>query len=307
MLLVSFNDIETMNMQFHIQHLSTLAKYSGISFIAGTVNHGFFSETRSFFTATLGVVFYIIGCMLERRYSPGPAQSWRELLGVGILASIGFGFFTGGLQHFPDSPERSVWVVPLGFGLSVLALWWSTEQPEESTRYMWWYSGIASITVIAGAVSGWMWLRGDLHNDHQHDHSHNVSPMLQQTFALPNAPSTPIVANGVIREVRIQLDDQMRFIPQRWQAKVGERLRLIVVNNGRVRHELVLGQAEELAKHAREMQAGQAHHHDNAVSVEPGQRGELLWTFNRPGAWEMACFELGHYAAGMKGAIEVLP
>jgi len=28
-------------MQFHIQHLSTLAKYSGISFIAGAVNHGF--------------------------------------------------------------------------------------------------------------------------------------------------------------------------------------------------------------------------------------------------------------------------
>ena len=41
---------------------------------------------------------------------------------MGTLLSIGLGFFTGGLQHFPDSPARSAWVVPLGFAISILAL-----------------------------------------------------------------------------------------------------------------------------------------------------------------------------------------
>ena len=43
-------------MNFPIQHLSTLSKYAGISFIAGAVNHGMFSEQRSFVTA--GWVFF---------------------------------------------------------------------------------------------------------------------------------------------------------------------------------------------------------------------------------------------------------
>lgn len=44
-------------MTFSTQHLSTVLKYGGISFIAGAVNHGFFSESRSLWTALLGVVF----------------------------------------------------------------------------------------------------------------------------------------------------------------------------------------------------------------------------------------------------------
>jgi integrase len=35
-------------------------------------------------------------------------QRWADLLGFGIVGSIGLGFFTGGLQHFPDSPGRSL-------------------------------------------------------------------------------------------------------------------------------------------------------------------------------------------------------
>jgi hypothetical protein len=27
---------------------------------------------------------------------------------------------TGGLQHFPDSPERSVWIIPVGYMISLI-------------------------------------------------------------------------------------------------------------------------------------------------------------------------------------------
>jgi hypothetical protein len=102
-------------MTFSTQHLSTVLKYGGISFIAGAVNHGFFSETRSLWTAGFGILFYLAGAGLEMRQQTADTTTWRDALGAGIVFSIGIGFFTGGLQHFPDSPERSVWVVPLGF------------------------------------------------------------------------------------------------------------------------------------------------------------------------------------------------
>jgi hypothetical protein len=35
--------------------------------------------------------------------------------------------------------------------------------------------------------------------------------------------------------------------------------------------------------------------------------GSLLYTFDEPGEWAMACFEPGHYEGGMKGTVEVEP
>ena len=108
-----------------IQHSATLARYAGISFIAGAVNHGMFSEQRSLITACFGVLLYLSGSFLEMRLRSKAERRWKDLLGFGVFASIGLGFFTGGLQHFPDSPERSVWVVPLGFLLSLVAMYFT--------------------------------------------------------------------------------------------------------------------------------------------------------------------------------------
>jgi hypothetical protein len=114
----------TSNFQQH--HGAMLLKYSGISFISGAVNHGFFSGERSLWTALVGMVLFVLGAWLEHRWQPVSADTPRsglmKTLAIGSLLSIGLGFFTGGLQHFPDSPERSAWVVPLGFFVSVLAL-----------------------------------------------------------------------------------------------------------------------------------------------------------------------------------------
>ena len=115
-----------MTSSFQQHHGAMLLKYSGISFISGAVNHGFFSGTRSLWTAAIGIVLFVLGAWLEHRLNADsndtPSSGLLQTLVLGTLLSIGLGFFTGGLQHFPDSPARSAWVVPLGFFISVLAL-----------------------------------------------------------------------------------------------------------------------------------------------------------------------------------------
>src|SRR3954468_20409522 len=108
---------------FTRSHWTMLVRYSGISFISGAVNHGFFSGTRSLWTAAVGVALFALAFWMDRSAEPvaadKPGGAWRTLFWSALL-SIGLGFFTGGLQHFPDSPQRSAWVVPAGFVLSVL-------------------------------------------------------------------------------------------------------------------------------------------------------------------------------------------
>lgn len=89
-------------MSFQSHHISLLLRYTGISGIAGAINHGFFSEERSFITAAIGVLLYLIGAFMDHRNNPEETNDWRSLFGFGIVSSIGLGFFTGG--GFSTSP-----------------------------------------------------------------------------------------------------------------------------------------------------------------------------------------------------------
>ena len=51
-----------------------LLKYSGISFISGAVNHGFFSGTRSLWTAAIGIVLFVLGAQ-DQMTQPKAAHS----------------------------------------------------------------------------------------------------------------------------------------------------------------------------------------------------------------------------------------
>lgn len=139
-------------MKFQTEHLATLAKYAGISFVAGAVNHGFFSERRSFVTAGVGVMCFLIGAAMEMKAAPDGTKRWADLLVFGIVASIGLGFFTGGLQHFPDSPGRSLWVVPLGFFLSLGAVYLSEGRSRIAPKPLAVYTLATGASVIAGSV-----------------------------------------------------------------------------------------------------------------------------------------------------------
>lgn len=117
----------------------------------------------------------------------------------------------------------------------------------------------------------------------------------------------PADVKHATRTMEIVMGDNMRFQPERIDIKRGETIRFVVRNDGKVKHEMVLGSMAELKKHAALMAKFPDMEHDdpNAVSVEPGKVGEFAWTFTRPGSFDFACLVPGHFEAGMKGRIRV--
>lgn len=113
----------------------------------------------------------------------------------------------------------------------------------------------------------------------------------------------------VSRSIDIAMSDDMRFSPAQLRVREGETVRLRLRNRGAVMHELVIGTREELDKHAELMRRFPDMEHEEAhmSHVPPGQRGEIVWHFNRPGEFEFACLIPGHYEAGMRGVITVTP
>lgn len=274
-------------------HAATALKYAGISFIAGAVNHGFFSETRSFITAAIGIVAFVLGTWLEHDHQQ--AESTRTLLRqivIGALFSIGLGFFTGGLQHFPDSPSRSAWVVPLGFVVSIFAMLKLQDLPWRKTIAI--YASIASGLVLAGSWGMYQYY------DHHGEHGH-----VESSIGLPGQ------VQAVTRTIELDMHDTMRFNQHDIEVTQGETIRFVIKNSGQLPHEFVLGTREDLAAHAKEMaeHAAAGHHmaHDepNMISVEPGKTGEVVWQFTQAGVVDFACLVPGHFEAGMKGRVVV--
>jgi uncharacterized cupredoxin-like copper-binding protein len=111
----------------------------------------------------------------------------------------------------------------------------------------------------------------------------------------------------VSRTITITMSDVMRFTPDRIEAHKGETVRFVLQNEGRLRHELVLGDREALRRHAAMMQMmpDMQHSGPNMASLAPGERGELIWKFTRTGRVDFACLQSGHMEAGMSGAVAV--
>ena len=280
-----------MKVSFQRQHLATLLKYTGISFISGAVNHGFFTGERALYTAASGIVLFVAGAWMEHRLAgEAAASSLARTLLWGSLLSIGLGFFTGGLQHFPDSPGRSAWVVPLGFALSVIAL--AASQGHRAGRALLAYP-VAGLAIVAGAsVAGWQWLDANPHLAGA-PHTHGTSGLQAQI---------------VTRSIEVTMDDTMRFTPSVVDVQPGETLRIVARNAGQADHELVIGSEATIREHAEAMQQGGDPHAAGAgaaVGVKPGHTGELVVTFNEPGTFQLACLVPGHYEAGMRGTLTV--
>ena len=113
----------------------------------------------------------------------------------------------------------------------------------------------------------------------------------------------------ITRTITLDMTDAMRFTPDTLTVQEGDTVRFVVNNRGRMLHEMVIGTPEELAKHAALMARFPDMQHDEPymVHVGPGQAGEIVWHFNRTGAFEFACLITGHYEAGMRGTLTVTP
>jgi uncharacterized cupredoxin-like copper-binding protein len=141
-----------------------------------------------------------------------------------------------------------------------------------------------------------------------HENSHHSEPPAA-TAREQKAWGIPGDAKAVTRTITLQMGDDMRFTPHHIEVRTGETVRLRAQNRGKVMHEIVLGTRAELDQHAEMMMKhpGMGHDEPFMAHVKPGQRGDIVWHFNRPGTFDFACLIPGHYQAGMTGKITVSP
>jgi len=136
-------------------------------------------------------------------------------------------------------------------------------------------------------------------------------------------------ASEVSRTIEVSMGDNY-FEPEKIQVKAGETVRFVVKNEGEFVHEFNIGSAAMHVAHQKEMVTMVEHgaleadrinhammkmdmgggktmeHNDpNAVLLEPGKTGEVIWKFAESADLEFACNVPGHYEAGMVGHIEV--
>lgn len=111
----------------------------------------------------------------------------------------------------------------------------------------------------------------------------------------------------VSRTIAVEMNDDMRFNPDKVTVKAGETIRFFLVNKGKVPHEMVIGTASEIEEHADMMRKmpGMAHKEANQINLAPGQRGGIVWQFAKAGTFTYACLVPGHKEAGMVGTAVV--
>jgi uncharacterized cupredoxin-like copper-binding protein len=114
-------------------------------------------------------------------------------------------------------------------------------------------------------------------------------------------------SSKVTRVIKISMGDNFRFSPDNIRIKQGETIKLVIANQGKVLHEMVIGTLKDLQEHAEMMkQMPDMQHNDpNMVRVKPNKKGEIIWTFNKAGHFNFACLQPGHSEVGMVGKITV--
>ena len=154
-----------------------------------------------------------------------------------------------------------------------------------------------AVVVLAGVATGVAQAQG---NDGAASKKQAASAE-QKTFGIAGDPKR------VDRTVDIRMTDRMRYEPSDITVKVGETIRFRHRNVGRVMHEMVIGTREDLEQHAQLMrkQPGMEHAEPYMTHVPAGKGGQMVWQFNRVGDFEFACLIPGHFAAGMRGTIQV--
>jgi uncharacterized cupredoxin-like copper-binding protein len=103
------------------------------------------------------------------------------------------------------------------------------------------------------------------------------------------------------RLIAIDMDDTLKFMPDKLVVAKGETITFLLVNSGNVVHEFAVGQADKV----------DADVIDGVLVVEAdeilaGKVKTLTFTFEGSGPYAFACHQTGHFEAGMRGTV-ILP
>lgn len=175
-------------------------------------------------------------------------------------------------------------------------------------------TGILPVAAIALAL-------GQAQAAGNHAHSHGHGDRNQVNIGSAGDPAR------ASRTITIDMYDNY-FEPKTLDIKEGETVRFVVVNKGEFLHEFNIATAAMHLAHQEEMMAmmdagvlemdrirhdkmdhgdglGMKHDHANSALLEPGQTGEIVWTFETHAKLEFACNVPGHYQSGMAGPIRL--
>lgn len=140
-------------------------------------------------------------------------------------------------------------------------------------------------------------------------------------------------ATGGGRVVAIEMRD-IAFSPTSVTASKGETITFRFTNKGKVVHEAVIGDQATQEEHAMSMSMSSGASASMSMSssstdsgmggmnmggpttsnpsgaskmltLDPGKKGDLSYTFDQPGSFIIGCHQPGHYEAGMRVAITV--
>ena len=129
-------------------------------------------------------------------------------------------------------------------------------------------------------------------------------------------------AGHVDRDIVVEMGE-MYYSPSSIEIHKGETVRFIVKNVGEFVHELNIATEAMHLDHSEEMtkmidmgvletdkinhhlmtESGMAHSDPNSLLLEPGDSGEVIWTFSGDAKLELSCNVPGHRESGMLGSI----
>jgi uncharacterized cupredoxin-like copper-binding protein len=120
----------------------------------------------------------------------------------------------------------------------------------------------------------------------------------------------PADAADATRVIEISANDNFTFDPDALQVTAGEVVTFRVTNDGKIPHDFVIGDAAVQDEHEEEMQNmadsdSMAQDDPNAFVIDAGETKEMTWLMTTSGEIIMGCHQPGHYAAGMKGTIDI--
>jgi uncharacterized cupredoxin-like copper-binding protein len=138
------------------------------------------------------------------------------------------------------------------------------------------------------------------------------------------APRPPAPEDGGSAQIVDVAMEDIRFSETSMAVTTGTTVRFRFDNVGKIAHDAFVGDLEAQMDHEAEMAQmsgiadashagntqGDAHSDSHgadepALVLQPGETGELSYTFDQPGTYEIGCHQPGHYAAGMKMEITV--
>lgn len=135
-----------------------------------------------------------------------------------------------------------------------------------------------------------------------------------------SAASAPAGAVGTLeapRDIAISMTDTFRFDPDTIVVSEGETVRFLLDNPTVAPHDFLIGDLDEQLHHHEEMAAGEGHDDNaaagvegglpDAVTLEPGESAEVIATFDEAGTLIIGCHVPGHWEAGMRGNIAIVP